>query len=84
MANLHAEVEVLARKLSLERANKLSGTQALEIWRVMQLIAIKGSLDEVPGPVLEAAMTFNKYPEARKLVSEKALVYEHSSDTRRR
>jgi hypothetical protein len=57
-------------------ARKLSGREAHEVWRVMQLIATDEPLDAVPGEALQFAMRCKHYPEVWKVVAAKALVYQ--------
>ena len=77
-------LRALVKKFMLERATNLSGPQALEIWRVMQLLETNGSLAGLPGAVLQMAVDFNPFPEASEIIHEKALVYERNFDTRQR
>ena len=69
----------LTRNVALEKVLELSGPQAHEIWRTMQLIATNGSLKGLPGTVVELAMDLNHFLEAWKVVAEKALVHERTT-----
>ena len=77
-------LRALARKVALERAVQLSGPQAHEIWRAMRLIATNESLEGRPGAVVQLAMDLNHFPDAWKVVAEKALVYECNTGKRKR
>lgn len=66
----------LVRKAALERAANLSGAEAHEIWRVMQLLETGGPYEGVIGPVVELAMDFRQFPEASTLIAEKARAFE--------
>ena len=69
----------LLRKIALEKAIELTGPQAHEIWRVMQLVIAGESLNGLPGAVVGFAMDFTQIPDAWKVIEEKALVYERNS-----
>lgn len=69
-------IRTLARKFALEKATKLSGSQAHEIWRAMRLLAINESVEGIPSAVIQLAMDFNLFPAARKVVEDKALDYQ--------
>ena len=45
---------------ALGKAISLSTQQARETWRAMKLIATKGSLDGLPGSLIQAAIEFNQ------------------------
>ena len=77
-------LRALARKVALEKAIKLSGPQAHEIWRAMQLLAKNGTVEGLPGPVIQLAADFNQFPVAWKVIAKKALVYERLSGKRQR
>ena len=77
-------IRALARKRALEKVLELSGPQAHEIWRAMQLIATNGSLEGLPGTVVELAMDLNHFLEAWKVVAEKALAHERNTAKRKR
>ena len=66
----------LVRKAALERAASLSGAQAHEIWRVMQMLDTGGPYAGLVGPVVELAMDFRQFPEASTLIAEKARAFE--------
>jgi hypothetical protein len=74
----------LVRKIALEEAIELSGSQAYEIWRTMQLIATNGSLQGLPDPVVQLAMDLNHFLNAWKVVAEKALAYERNTRKQKR
>ena len=67
----------LAKKVALKKAIKLSGLQAYEIWRALQLLVSNESLDGRPATVVQLAMDFNQFPVTWKVIADKALVYEH-------
>ena len=77
-------VGALARKAALEKVLELSGPQAHEIWRAMQLIATNGSLNGLPGTVVELARDLNHFLEAWKVVAERALIHERNSSKQKR
>ena len=64
-------------------ASELSGSQAYEIWRAMQLIATNGSLKGLPDSVIDLAMELNHFLNSWKVVTEKALAYERSTVKRK-
>jgi hypothetical protein len=70
-------IRALARKAALEKAIKLSGPQAYEIWCAMPLVAINGSLKGLPAAVVQLAMDLNQFPAAWKVIEDKAFEYEH-------
>lgn len=70
----------LVRKAALARAANLSGAEAHEIWRVIQLLENGGPYAGLVGPVVELAMDFRQFPEASTLIAEKARAFE--CDTR--
>jgi hypothetical protein len=67
-------IRAFGMNIALAKASKLSELQAQEIYRVMQLIATKGSFEGLPGAAVQSAMDFNHFPEAWKVVAKKALV----------
>jgi hypothetical protein len=69
----------LVRKAALERAANLSGAEAHEIWRVMQLLATDGPYEALVGSVVELAMDFRQFPEASTLIAEKARAFESNT-----
>ena len=69
-------LRALVANVMLGKATELSGSQALELWRLMQLIDTGKSLDAVPRAMLQLAMDFNRFPHARRVVEEKALAHE--------
>ena len=71
-------LRALARKVALEKAIKLSAPQAHEIWCVMHLVSTGESLKGLPGAAVQLAMDFNQFPDAWKVIEEKALVYERN------
>ena len=77
-------LRALARKVALERAIKLSGPQAHEIWRAMRLLAINRSVEGLPGAVAQLAMDFNQFPVAWKVIAKKAFIYDRLAGKRKR
>ena len=69
-------LRALVRKAALERAANLSGAEAYEIWRVIQLLETRGPYEGLVGPVVELAMDFRQFPEASTLIAEKARAFE--------
>ena len=72
-------LRALVANVMLERARELSGQQALELWRLTQLIDTGASLDTLPRAMLQLAMDFNRFPHARRVVEEKALAHESAT-----
>ena len=70
-------IRALARKVALAKAIKLSGSQAHEIWRALQLLVSNESLEGRPAAVVQLAMDFNPFPVTWKVIADKALEYEH-------
>jgi len=64
-------------------ASELSGSQAHEIWRAMQLIAKNGSLKGLPDSIIHRAMELNHFLNVWKIVTEKALAYERNTVKRK-
>ena len=79
-----SQIRASAAHTALAKAGKLSGRQAHEVWRVMQLITASQSREGLPGPVVQAAMDFIHFPKAWKVVATKALIYKRLSRTRNR
>ena len=79
-----SQIRVSAAQTALAKAGKLSGRQAHEVWRVMQLITASQSREGLPGPVVQAAMDFIHFPKAWKVVATKALIYKRLSRRRDR
>ena len=48
----------------------------------MGLLETGKSLEGLFGPMIQIAMDFNRVPEAREVIEEKALIYERNIDTR--
>ena len=71
-------LSALVANVMLERATELSGPQAFELWRLMRLIDAGTSLKTLPPATLQMAMDFNRFPLARRVIEEKALVYERA------
>ena len=67
----------LVRKLAIQKAAKLSGLRAYEIWQAMQLLSTNGSLANLSDAVVQLALDFNQAPAAWKVVADKALEYKH-------
>ena len=78
------DLRASASKVTLEQVIELSGPQAYEIWRTMQLIATNESLQGLPGPVVQLAMDLNHFLNAWKVVAEKSLAYERNTRKRKR
>jgi hypothetical protein len=78
------DLRPLTREIALAKVLELSASQAHEIWCAMQLIAINGSLERLPGPVVQLAMDLNHFLNAWKVVAEKALVHERLTGERKR
>jgi hypothetical protein len=76
-------IRALARKVALEKAIKLSGPQAYEIWCAMPVVATNGSLKGLPAAVGQLAIDFNQFPAAWRVIEDKALVYERLTDKRK-
>jgi hypothetical protein len=68
----------------LSNALKLSGREAHEVWRVIQLIPTNGPFDGVPGAVLQLAIRCKHFPEVWKVVAAKALVHVRLTGKRNR
>jgi hypothetical protein len=68
--------------MMFETARELSGPQALEVWRSIQLIEIGAPLISVPRAALQKAMDFMRFPLARKLVEQKAIAFERIAPER--
>ena len=73
-------IRALAANIMFEAARELSGLQAFEVWRSMQLVETGAPLANVPRAVLQRAMDFNRFPLARELVEQKALAHERESE----
>ena len=76
---IDSQIRALAAHTALAKAGKLSGRQAHEVWRVMQLITTNQSREGLPGPAVQAAMDFIPFPKAWKVVATKALIYKRLS-----
>jgi hypothetical protein len=68
----------LLSESALDIAMKVTPAEANEIWRVSQLVAAGKSLEGVPGAVIQIATDINCYPDAWKVIEEKALLYERN------
>ena len=75
-------IRALVANMMFEVARELSGLQAFEVWRSMQLVETGAPLAGVPRAVLQRAMYFNRYSLARKLVEQKALAHERAVSER--
>jgi len=73
-------LRALVANVMLERARELTGPQALELWRLTQLIDTGASLEALPRAMLQMAMDFNRFPHARRIVEEKALAQDRATD----
>ena len=60
-------------EVALGKAIGLSMQQARETWRAMQLIATQGSVEGLPGNLIQTATDFNRCPPAWKVVADKVL-----------
>ena len=78
------DLRPLTREIALAKVLELSASQAHEIWCAMQLIAINGSLEGLPGPIVQLAMDLNHFLNAWKVVAEKALVHERLTGKQKR
>ena len=78
------DLRPLTREIALAKVFELSASQAHEIWYAMQLIAINGSLEGLPGPIVQLAMDLNHFLNAWKVVAEKALVHERLTGKQKR
>ena len=63
---IESQIRASAAHTALAKAGKLSGRQAYEVWRVMQLITTNQSSEGLPGPAVQAAMDFIPFPKAWK------------------
>ena len=72
------DLRSLLRKSALDMAMKMTPAEANEIWRVSQLVEAGKSLEGVPGAVIQIATDINCYPDAWKVIKEKALIYERN------
>jgi hypothetical protein len=81
---LATDLTASASKVALEKVIELSNLQAYEIWRTMQLIATNGSLQGLPGPVVQLAMDLNHFLNAWKVIAEKAIACERNTCKRKR
>ena len=68
-----ASLRAFRMEITLGKAINLSNLQAHETWRAMQLIAREGSVEGLPGNLIQTAMEFNRCPPAWKVVADKAL-----------
>ena len=73
-------LRALVANVMLERAWELSDLQAVELWRLTQLINTGASLETLPRATLQLAMDFNRFPLARQVLEQKALAYAHTTD----
>ena len=62
---------------ALEKAVKLSRAQAHEVWQALQLLVSHEPLVGRPTAAVEMAIEFNRFPATWKVISDKALEYEH-------
>ena len=81
---LVTDLTPLTREIALAKVLELSASQAHEIWRAMQFIATNGSVERLPGPIVQLAMDLNNFLNVWKVISEKALVHERLSIKRNR
>src|SRR4029078_2500297 len=75
-------LRALRMEVALGKAISLSSQQAREIWRAMQLIATKGSVEGLAENLIQTATEFNRYPPAWKIVAVKALNARHRCVTK--
>jgi len=73
-------LRALVANVMLERAWELSDLQAVELWRLTQLINTGASLETLPRATLQLAMDFNRFPLARQVLEQKALACAHTTD----
>jgi hypothetical protein len=76
-------LRALQMEVALGKAIGLSCPQAREMWRAMQLIATKTSVEGMPGNLIQLAMEFNRCPIAWKVVADKAFVNERNTGKRK-
>jgi hypothetical protein len=67
-----SDLRDIVRQSALLHASTLSSVQAREVWRAMRSLILNRAPDNMPGALIRAATMFNRYPECRKLIGEKA------------
>ena len=67
-----SDLRDIVRQSALLHASTLSSGQAREVWRAMQSLDSNRVPANLPGALIRAARMFNRYPECRKLIGEKA------------
>jgi len=67
-----SDLHEIVRQSALLHASTLSSGQAREVWRAMESLESNRAPANMPGALVRAAMMFNRYPECRKLIGEKA------------
>ena len=72
-------LRALVANVMLERARELSDLQAIEVWRLTQLIDAGASFETLPRAKLQMVMDFNRFPHARRVIEEKARAYESAT-----
>jgi hypothetical protein len=76
-------LRALQMEVALGKAISLSCPQAREMWRAMQLIANKTSVEGMPGNLIQLATEFNRCPIAWKVIADKAFVNERKTGQRK-
>jgi hypothetical protein len=69
----------LAGEVALEKATKLSDSEAHEIWRAMRLLTTNKSVEGIPRAVIQLATDLNLFPAAREVVEKKAFDYNRNA-----
>ena len=69
-------------EVALEKAMKLSRSQAHEVWHALQLVVSNESLQGQSAAVLLLAMEFNPFPVTWRVIADKALEHEHFGKNR--
>jgi hypothetical protein len=67
-------------EVALGKAISMPHKQARETWRAMKLIATKGSVEGLPGNLIQTAIEFNQCPPAWKVIADKALRAKRESE----
>ena len=69
-------------EVTLEKAMKLSRSQAHEVWRALQLLVSNESLQGQSAAIVLLAMEFNPFPVTWRVIADKALEHEHFGKNR--
>jgi hypothetical protein len=64
-------------EVTLEKAMKLSRSQAHEVWHALQLLVSNESLQGQSAAVVLLANEFNPFPVTWRVIADKALEHEH-------